>query len=191
VDEFDEIESRIKKLEQELEVWKEEFGQFRERFPLMNLYNNKQCLVLRRHLFPLTNSIKNLNQMPPQALTLLKTIHENVNLRDIERAFYASYATNNNRSDDWQKAEVDVSSDENNFILFPDRQQIEGWIDELMDTYDIDEVVAKASFIHICPFEMKEAIKWCTSQKDPDSDDIYNASDKFDEEIERLYIPDE
>ena len=97
-------------------------------------------------------------------------------------------------SKDWQTASVtspnetiDGEQEETNFILFS-KSEIESKMDELMETHDFDEEVVKACFMNVVPFVMKDAIRWCRLNKDKEN---YDFSEAFDEEIEKMYCPNE
>uniref|UniRef100_A0A7M5X461 AAA+ ATPase domain-containing protein n=1 Tax=Clytia hemisphaerica TaxID=252671 RepID=A0A7M5X461_9CNID len=191
IDSFDEVEHEIEKLSQRLDKWKTELGEHRDKYPLMNMFNNKQCLVLRKYLFPLTQSNKNLQYLPPKVFTLLQLLNPKVSTKHIENAFFESYVKEADTSKDWQTVTspnetMDGEQEETNFILFS-KSEIESKMEELIETHDFDEDIVKACFVNVVPFVMKDAIKWCRLNKDKDN--IYDFSEAFDDEIEKMYCP--
>ena len=154
----------------------------------MNHFNNKQCLLLRKCLFPLTQSMKQLQIISPKVVTLLEFINPTVSLKDVELAFFGSFVQEEDNRQEWKTATVEENQEETNFFLFT-KEDIGSQIDELVNTYEIDESVAKACFLHITPFEIKKALQWC--KENADNDDVYDDADKFDEKMENMYSPDE
>ena len=178
------LHDEIELLEKRLEVWKKELAEFREKFPLTNLYTNKQCLALRKYISPLKESMKYLKDLPAQVFTLLKIIRKDVNEKCVEDAFYKSYLSDANANhEDWRHDQNTM--DDNNFILLP-KADIKKNLQELMDEYEIDESVAKASFMRIIPFDMGKAIIWCKKQEDG-TPRIEDDADLFDEQMEKMY----
>ena len=139
------------------------------------------------YLYPLTQSIKKLQSISSKVLTLLKFIDQNVDLKDIEHAFFGSYVREEDKSQAWQTAIVEDEQKESNFILLL-KDDIKSKIEDLVDTYEIDETVAKACFLHVIPFEIKKALNWC--KKNSENDDVYDEADLFDDEMANIYSPD-
>lgn len=187
-DNFEEIEYLIQKLNMSLVDWKKELDDHRSQFPLLNLFSNKQCLVIRKYLYPLIQSMKKLPSISSKVLTLLKFVNQNVNEKIIEHAFFGSYVREEDYSQAWQTATVEDGDKQSNFILLT-KDEIKTKIEDLVETHDIDETVAKACFIHIVPFDIRKALSWC--RKNIDNDDVYDDADYFDNEMENIYSPNE
>lgn len=187
-DNFKDIEDLIQMLNGRLVDWKKELDDHRNQFPLLNHFSNKQCLVLRNYLYPLKQSMKNLPKISSKVLTLLKFVNQNVDEKIMENAFFSSYVRNEDDRQAWQTATVEDGDKQSNFILLS-KDDINSKIEDLVETYEIDETVAKASFIHVVPFEIKKALSWC--RKNIENEDVYDDADLFDSEMENIYAPNE
>ena len=132
--------------------------------------------------------MKNLPKISSKVLTLLKFVNQNVDEKIMENAFFSSYVRNEDDRQAWQTATVEDGDKQSNFILLS-KDDINSKIEDLVETYEIDETVAKASFIHVVPFEIKKALRWC--RKNIENEDVYDDADLFDNEMENIYAPNE
>ena len=78
----DELQHVASKLEADLEQWKHEIQEQRERFYELNYYTAKQLLLLRKELGRLQKSGQ--NEVKPEAMALLQSISRNVTDNEVK-----------------------------------------------------------------------------------------------------------
>ena len=170
-------------LEKRLEQWKEKLFEFRQKNPLMNYFTVKQCLVLQKHLYALSKNMAKANMLPPQVVTLLKCITDDISVRKIKDAFcFSSFLDDdNNNANDWKKAKSDQPTNFTELSL----HELQDYVDMIQDEHSIDENVALASLMVCFPLAVGKAILWCKKQN-PDSDLIDSMASEAEKELKKL-----
>ena len=148
----------------------------------MNYFTVKQCLVLQKQLYLLSNNQLKANDLPSQVFTLLKFIINDVNAEKIKHAFQISKVLDDtNNSEDWTKMKSDQPSNFTEYG-FP---KLHEFVEMLQDEHGIEENIALASLIKCNPFIKGKAIIWCSKQS-PESDLIDDLADQAKQELKKL-----
>lgn len=174
---LEDMDSTIKYLNGHLETWRKDVMEFREKYPIANVYTIKQCLVLQRYLYQCSQQ-KQIATPTEEVFTLLQCISNNVSTEKIKTCLFAIHA-------DPQKSteRTKVDSDETNFTRFT-MDEINKYMKMLQDDFDLDESVVLASLVAVDIAKEGEAIIWCKKMmKEGDEDKIEELREKAEEEL--------
>ncbi|XP_057290514.1 E3 ubiquitin-protein ligase rnf213-alpha-like isoform X3 [Hydractinia symbiolongicarpus] len=176
---YKELREKIFQLEEHLKEWKRDLSEYREKYPLLNYFTVKQCLVLQKHLYYLHDNIGSVISLPPQVFALLRVIDDDVSVVKIKNAFMMSMIDDKEvLNKDWETVAYEKPTNFNQMSY----QKIAIILEKLQQEHKFDENVALACLTRVFPFDMNKAIIWCHKQ-DPDSDLINEIAEDAEREL--------